>query len=96
MLPPKSQPNPKVEPPAAMMAASPPLLPPGVRDRSQGLLVRPQIALSVSTVPSVCGIFVFPRMMAPASRKAATSGPSAVAILFFNLATPNVVGHPFI
>ena len=40
-LAPESVPSPQGEPPAAMIAASPPLLPPGVRARSYGLLVRP-------------------------------------------------------
>ena len=41
MLPPMSVPRPSGEPPAAMMAAWPPLLPPGERSRFQGLFVRP-------------------------------------------------------
>ena len=41
MLPPKSVPRPSGEPNAATSAASPPLLPPGVRARSHGLFVRP-------------------------------------------------------
>ena len=40
-LPPMSPPMPMGEPPAAMIAPSPPLLPPGVRARFQGLLARP-------------------------------------------------------
>jgi hypothetical protein len=40
-LAPESVPTPQAEPCAAMMAASPPLLPPGVRSRSYGLFVRP-------------------------------------------------------
>src|SRR5580704_15410412 len=39
--PPPSLPTPPAEHPAAIAAASPPLEPPAVRDRSQGLLVRP-------------------------------------------------------
>src|SRR6476646_8152852 len=39
--PPPSLPTPPAEHPEAMAAASPPLDPPGVRERSQGLLVRP-------------------------------------------------------
>jgi hypothetical protein len=41
MLPAVSLPQSNGEPPAAMIAAAPPLLPPGVRDGSYGLLVRP-------------------------------------------------------
>ena len=40
-LAPESVPSPHADPPAAMIAASPPLLPPGVRSRSYGLFVRP-------------------------------------------------------
>ena len=48
MEPPPSLATPPAEQSAAMAAASPPLDPPGVRSRSQGLLVRPVMALSVS------------------------------------------------
>ena len=41
MLPPVSLPRSNGEPQAETMAAGPPLLPPGERDRSKGLLVRP-------------------------------------------------------
>ncbi len=41
MLPPSSVPRPSAVPPAATSAADPPLLPPGVLDRSYGSLVRP-------------------------------------------------------
>lgn len=41
MLPPKSLPMSNGAPAAATMAAAPPLLPPDVRDVSQGLFVRP-------------------------------------------------------
>ncbi len=40
-LAPESVPTPQGEQPAAIAAASPPLLPPGVRSRSHGLFVRP-------------------------------------------------------
>src|ERR1700745_121431 len=39
--PPPSLPTPPADIPEAIAAASPPLDPPGVRDRSQGLFVRP-------------------------------------------------------
>src|SRR5947209_20170415 len=41
MDPPPSLPTPPAEQPEAIAAASPPLDPPGVRDRYHGLLVRP-------------------------------------------------------
>lgn len=47
-LPPMSVPNPMGDPRAAMIAASPPLLPPGVRSRFHGLFVRPYTGLSDS------------------------------------------------
>src|ERR1700721_1696347 len=46
--PPLSLPSPAADIPAAIAAASPPLEPPAVRSRSQGLFVRPCIRLSVS------------------------------------------------
>src|SRR5579863_10675512 len=46
--PPPSLPIPPAEQPEAIAAASPPLEPPDVRDKSQGLLVRPCTRLSVS------------------------------------------------
>ncbi len=44
--PARSLPTSKAESPAATAAAPPPVDPPGVRSRSQGLLVRPKIGLS--------------------------------------------------
>ena len=41
MLPPVSLPMSRGEPPAAMIAAAPPLEPPGVRSGFQGLFARP-------------------------------------------------------
>src|SRR5436309_10743289 len=76
MDPPPSLPAPPAEHPEAMAAASPPLDPPGVRERSQGLLVRPYRRLSVSHAISSSGVLVTPRMIAPALRKRATKGAS--------------------
>ena len=72
-LAPESVPSPHADPPAATIAASPPLLPPGVRSRSYGLFVRPWTGLSVSMPPPHGGQFVFPRRIAPASRSRATA-----------------------
>ena len=47
MLPPVSVPTSKGEPPALIIAAAPPLLPPGVLEVSNGLFVCPKIRLSV-------------------------------------------------
>src|SRR5215470_4765310 len=56
--------------PAATAAAEPLLDPPGVRARSQGLRV-PRGSVAANSV-----VTVFPRMTAPASRKAATAAAS--------------------
>jgi hypothetical protein len=58
--------------PAATAAAPPPLEPPGVRFRSQGLLVRPKIGLSVCASALRSGTLVLPITIAPAARRRAT------------------------
>lgn len=50
MLPPMSVPTPKIEPFVRMRAPSPPLEPPGVSERFNGLRVRPKTWLSVSEI----------------------------------------------
>ncbi len=55
--------------PAATAAAAPPLEPPGVRSRSQGLRVRPKSGLSVSALWPNSEVLVLPRMTAPAARR---------------------------
>ena len=77
--PPPSLPTPAADMPEAIAAASPPLEPPGVRSKSHELLVRPYRRLSVSHAISSSGVFVTPRMMAPALRKRWTRGASLVA-----------------
>src|SRR5947199_3492198 len=79
MDPPPSLPTPPAEHPAAIAAASPPLEPPAVRDKSQGLFVRPYIRLSVSQAIRSSGVFVTPTTMAPACRSLLTKGASALA-----------------
>src|SRR5205807_9978235 len=69
--PPPSLPIPPAEQPDAIAAASPPLEPPALRDKSQGLLVRPLTKLSVSYAIKNSGVFVLPRRIAPASRRRA-------------------------
>ena len=61
-----SLPKPSGDPAAAMIAASPPLLPPAVRLRSQGLFVRPYKGLSDSCQSISWGTLVLPSTMAPA------------------------------
>ena len=77
--PPPSLPTPPAESPAAIAAASPPLDPPAVRERSQGLLVRPYKRLSVSQAISSSGVLVTPRITTPAARRRLTSGASSFA-----------------
>src|SRR6185369_11405479 len=79
--PPLSLPTPPAEHPAAIAADSPPLDPPAVRVRSQGLLVRSYKRLSVSHAISISGALVTPRIVAPAPRSRATSGASLVTLL---------------
>src|SRR5437588_6158758 len=72
MEPPPSLPTPAAEQQAAIAAASPPLEPPAVRDKSQGLLVRPYMRLSVSHAMRSSGQLVTPRTIAPAARRRLT------------------------
>lgn len=66
--PAKSLPMPKMDAPAAIMALSPPLLPPGIRRRSYGLQVRPNTSFSVHQFIANLGRFVNAIGMAPVSR----------------------------
>src|SRR6478736_2178049 len=77
--PPPSLPIPPAEQHDAIAAASPPLEPPGVRARSQGLFVLPYSALSVSHAMRNSGTVVFPSTMAPAAFNRETRGASASA-----------------
>ena len=52
---------------AATAAAEPPLLPPGTRARSHGLLVGPQAECSVDEPMANSSMLVLPRMAAPAA-----------------------------
>src|ERR1700704_5042058 len=77
--PPPSLPTPPAEHPDAMAAASPPLEPPALRDKSQGLLVFPLVKLSVSYAIRNSGVFVLPSKIAPAALRRAASVASACA-----------------
>src|SRR5579864_4471958 len=92
--PPPSLPTPPAEHPAAIAADSPPLDPPAVRVRSQGLFTRPYIELSLSYAIRNSGTFVFPRMIAPAPRNRATSGASVSGVLPFRSTLPHSHGSP--
>src|SRR5262245_37476960 len=82
------------DPPAAMMAAAPPLLPPGVLVRSYGFEVRPYRALSVSSDIVISGVFVLPSRIAPAARSRATTVASADGTRFAQPFDPAVVITP--
>ena len=62
--------------PEASAADDPPLDPPGVRSRFQGLRVAPNSSLSVKGMCPNSGVFVFPTTIAPAAFSRATSASS--------------------
>ena len=65
--------------PAATAAAEPPDEPPGVRCRSHGLRVTPNVGDSVHGVIVSSGTCVLPTITAPAERSRRTTSASAVA-----------------
>jgi hypothetical protein len=65
--------------PAAVAAPLPPLEPPVMRSRSQGLRVTPLVAVSVKPHRASSGRLVVPRITAPAARRRRTTSPSAAA-----------------
>ena len=64
--------------PAASAAAEPPDDPPEVRETSQGLLVDPKISLNVWKSAPCRGMFVLPKITAPARLRRATASASEV------------------
>ena len=66
--------------PAARAAHAPPLEPPTVRSRSQGLLVRPNRGLSVCRPNVRGGRLVLPMMIAPARLNRAATVPSSTGM----------------
>src|SRR4051794_19647856 len=94
MLAPESVPSPHAEPAAATIAASPPLLPPGVRARSYGLLVRPYTGLAVSMPPPQGGQFVLPSRIAPPARMRATTVASPSGTTPARSGAPIAIGSP--
>src|SRR3954453_6786996 len=68
----RSGPRPSGDIPAAMAADSPPLDPPGVRSRSQGLFERPESRLSLSIQYENSGRLVLASRIAPAVLRRAT------------------------
>src|SRR5580658_5349370 len=77
--------------PAATAAAAPPLDPPGVWLRFQGLRVTPNASPSVNGYRPTSGELVLPTITAPAARRRRTSSLSAV-LLGKSPAHPNAVG----
>jgi hypothetical protein len=73
--PPPSVPRPMGPRPLATAAAAPPLDPPGVIARFQGLRVMPKSGLSVTALWPSSEVLVLPRITAPAAR----SRPTAIA-----------------
>ena len=74
-----SEPSAAPTSPAATAAPLPPLEPPVVRCRSQGLRVTPKVAVSVNGHSVISGTFVLPMITAPASRSRRTTSASAAA-----------------
>jgi hypothetical protein len=91
-LPPESVPSPQGDMPAAIAAASPPLLPPGDRWVSYGFSVRPWSSFSVVPPDPPGGQFVLPRRIAPAVRIRATMVASRSGRLSASSDMPSVVG----
>jgi len=77
MEPPPSVPTARGANPAATAAPAPPLLPPGVLSRFQGLRVIPQSGESVAPFHPNSGKVVLPTRMAPAAFNRSTSGASS-------------------
>ena len=75
--PPASVPTASGQIPANTPAALPPLLPPGVRSRSQGLRVTPVRGESVTGFQPNSGVVVLPKNTAPSSRSRAVTGESS-------------------
>src|SRR5205085_301440 len=92
--PPVSEPSAQGMMPAATAAPEPPLEPPVILVRSQGLYVGP-IAETALVPPAASSCwFVFPRMMTPARRRAAMVGASFAATFPANAAEQALVSCP--
>src|SRR6185437_14397770 len=70
--------------------------PPQVRDRSQGLAVRPKSGASVKHLWPISGVVVLPTRIAPAAFSRATATESAVGTLSANTHEPKVVRTPLV
>src|SRR5712692_4668813 len=96
MDPPPSVPMCNGPKPAAAAAEAPPLEPPGVRSRFQGLRVGPNSRLWVAPIQPNVGVLVLPSMMAPAARSRSTIGASSAGTLSRNSGVPKVVRTPLV
>lgn len=92
--PPRSLPCASGLMPVASAAAAPPLDPPGVWRRFQGLRVAPKTSLLVSQRQQNSGVLLRPMTMAPASSQFCTQGDVARAMLSRRAAQPLTVAHP--
>src|SRR5437870_10121506 len=92
--PPRSVPSASGHIPVASAAAEPPLEPPAVSARFHGLRVAPKTALVVLGPKANSGVFVLPRMMAPASRRRRTTSASASGTWSSKSLEPQGVGSP--
>ena len=88
-----SEPSAAPTSPAATAAPLPPEEPPGVRCRSHGLRVAPQVAVSVNGQMVNSGTLVLPMITAPASRSLRTTSASCSAGRSLAL-VPHLVGSP--
>src|SRR5262245_16621901 len=89
-----SEPSASGASPAATAAAPPPVEPPGVRERSQGLRDSPKSRLSVEPRHANSGRFVLPTRIAPAARRRATLGASSGATNSASSRDPYVTRSP--
>jgi len=81
MEPPPSVPMAIGPMPAATAALAPPLEPPGVRSRFQGLRVTPKMRLCVAPIQPIVGVLVLPSWIAPAAASRSTIGAVSVGTL---------------
>jgi hypothetical protein len=80
--------------PAATAAAAPPLDPPGVLARFQGLKEGPNTRFPESPFQPSSGVFVFPNMTAPAAYNRSTMGESSSGIQPGSINEPRAVRMP--
>jgi hypothetical protein len=82
--------------PAASAAAPPPVDPPGVRVRSQGLFDWPATALYACQSAAHSGVFVLPTITAPAALSRATTTASSSGTCCSSSFAPAVVRTPLV